>query len=509
MTRRAVVLLVAALAACPGRDEATPCNDDDDCPLAESCVDGRCGPSTGDDPPRDDGGRAPDAGRPADGGVVVDEDGGAALDGGVVVDGGALDGGGALDDAGAPLDGGGDAPDAGGALDGGGALVDAGCGGIGALVESFTDGGLDSAFGDAYVYGTGMTASSSDGVLSFTPTVVTDAWAVWFAHAGYDLRGDDVVVGVDQVMSPSSTETGLELRADRAEWRTRLAMYVLGGDLHVEHRVDGGVVMLEALPYDEDAHRWWRVRERAGTTTFAAAATVDGGWVELGETATPAFAPLVFPALAAGADDAFVGGAPARFTGVNEGRTPTPVCPTSSLVEPFDALTAARWRPYVETGACSFDAAGTLVIAATTPARCFLTSQRAFDVSTTPIVFDVGGVAGASLSTWTAQAGLAQGERYALFYVEGDKSFGVLTYDGANAATLGFGTWSDAAHRFLRIRPTPNGLAYDASADGDDWTALGGSSAPFDRARVVVSLRLIADVDVGDVEARLGGVNAP
>ncbi len=113
----------------------------------------------------------------------------------------------------------------------------------------------------------------------------------WRSWGAVSFRDDAVTVDV-AVALPSTdpgSETSVELRLDPSDFATRIGMFVSEGDLIMQVREPAGILFGDTVAYDALAHRWWRMVESAGTTSFQV--SPDGAaWSTIASTDTPVWA---------------------------------------------------------------------------------------------------------------------------------------------------------------------------------------------------------------------------
>jgi hypothetical protein len=197
------------------------------------------------------------------------------------------------------------------------------CGGTShLLLDDFEDGVFDPGlWGNAFV--TGATAYAEIGG-RFVVTVPAgeNGFSGYETTNAYDLEDDRIFVEVAeappfgsaiaifQVFGTTGTSLGLAFEYDR-------------GDLIVRRRNMGMLTVLATTLYNPIAHRWWQIREKAGTVYFET--SPDGaGWVQFHQMPRPFPLGAAYFNLSAGANSSGAD-ASARFDNVNGGGMP-PLC---------------------------------------------------------------------------------------------------------------------------------------------------------------------------------------
>ncbi len=141
--------------------------------------------------------------------------------------------------------------------------------------DDFEDGTLDAAL---FPYGDG-TAVESGGVLTLSvdPTKIASTGVLTDV---VDVRDCYVAAKIDPFESGGVTNSfTMEPVPFVADSNVRIRL--------TNTTLSWGVVALNTAPYDSTQHRWWRIRNAAGTTHFEA--SPDGvTWNELGTAPTPA-----------------------------------------------------------------------------------------------------------------------------------------------------------------------------------------------------------------------------
>lgn len=290
--------------------------------------------------------------------------------------GGARDGGtgdGALGVDGSSSDGAGSDPD-GAASD---ASIDAGpgataCGTVGSIQEGFAS---DPTTMGWFVSGPGV-ALVVDGQLSIPlPSNYMGVTYGGFA-AGFETAFRDDSVSVRVIEVPTTSDTFLALRHDQSH---ALTFLVAGGSL--EASISDGVrdPSPVRVPYDTTVHRYWRLREAAGTTHWET--SQDGVmWdAPIRTASTPWFADDVIVEVGSLLDTPEPAPGRAVFDDLNVGRALVPMCAPSSLRA--SPLALAPEGDFREGGApgCAMQSGSVLRLTPPPGGQCFVVTDPGFD----------------------------------------------------------------------------------------------------------------------------------
>jgi hypothetical protein len=134
------------------------------------------------------------------------------------------------------------------------------------LVDNFNDDAIDTTRWS--VYANPAPASQrlreTNGRIEIRPASGATGYSGLAANTQYDLTSSEVRVEVvGALRNVAGCEQYLNLGPDASN---RLVITIAQGSISFAQRVAGVVTNLEVLPYDRVAHRWIRIRERAGTT---------------------------------------------------------------------------------------------------------------------------------------------------------------------------------------------------------------------------------------------------
>jgi hypothetical protein len=145
---------------------------------------------------------------------------------------------------------------------GGGVIFDCAANGTNTLTDDFDDGAVDAQWNQ---YGT---VDEDGGTLVLDPggSASAGTFAILQAVDTYDLRSCAVTVRAVQVPSDvPNAYAGLAVYVDQENYTE---LIVGGPDLHSVTWVAGVSAGVLSVPYDANAHAWWRLREQGGTLFY-------------------------------------------------------------------------------------------------------------------------------------------------------------------------------------------------------------------------------------------------
>jgi len=191
------------------------------------------------------------------------------------------------------------------------------------ITDNFDDNMRDAVlWGGAYADSVTTYAETGGHVLITLGANVADNWAGYQTTNGYQLADDRVFVEVPQV-GASGTNTILLLWTSLArtdgpsiEWEA--------SKLFFRRRINDQIFDRANITYDAVMHRWWQIRERAGTMYWET--SPDGvNWTVRYMEATPSIT-TAYITFAAGTNSANASPGAAIFDNFNGGGAP-PTCP--------------------------------------------------------------------------------------------------------------------------------------------------------------------------------------
>lgn len=399
-------------------------------------------------------------------------EGGGAGDGGS----GAI-GGGGVGGTGTGADGGGGS----GATGGSGGAGGAGGGGAGpcgtpeVLADDFDDGVVTNDWWFGSGPGATLVENGGERVITLPSMQPQSSWSGFSTGRLVRFEGQRVTIEVPTAPNPATTANAfLNVIYDSQNY---IAIGVRLGELFVAQYLDDAWTELNSLPYDATAHRWWQLREEAGTTYWET--SPDGQtWTSHATRQSAQLFPMDLLQIEHGANTEGGEASPgsAHFDNLMGGGPPRhPWCPMGTLSDDFEDGAASRmwsWASF-EGGGCQHDeTGGQLVLSFDGSAiDCGYVSSQRFDLAGDSLFVEVPSIS-TSIPTL-----------YTYFRAEIDSENGyelVLTNDllvprvevNGNLMGQAFPDYDPAAHRWWRIREDGGTVFWDASADGTSWTEL-------------------------------------
>lgn len=401
-------------------------------------------------------------------------------------------GGGAETGASGP-GGGGDGP-------GGGGSEPGECGTTGILSDDFEDGSSEGLYWSSQAPGATIEEA---GDFSVTPATMQQGWSAYGTQLMYDLTGSEVWIEVTEMLDTSTgAEAFLTITTGGDDY---IAIGQRGGSFRASRTIDDAWMQLGSEPYDPVAHRFWKIRETAGTVYWEYSS--DGAdWQSLASAPVATLFPLdsmliQFGALTFG-DETTPG--TVRFDNLNGG-TPSsvPFCPMETLVDDFEDPARARvWSESYESAHCSLDETdGELQISldGEEGVDCGYVSSKAFDLSESSFAVEV-----VELPTDVPS-------HYAFFRSEIDwrDGFDIVLVDtelrfesevDSTTSIHAVVVYDPEVHRYWRIRGEGGDVVWETSPDGSDWTVHHRRAAPFPLSK----LRAVLGAGNGETEPNAG-----
>lgn len=138
------------------------------------------------------------------------------------------------------------------------------------LRDDFQDNTQAAIWTNAYVPTGSATRAETGGQLVLTPPTSTAGThnAGYQSSAAYDLTGDQLSLNVATMVSTSAAVTAslyLFYQADPTQW---LRIAQLSGTLYFQKTVGGVTTSLATVTWNASTHKYWRIRESAGTIFF-------------------------------------------------------------------------------------------------------------------------------------------------------------------------------------------------------------------------------------------------
>jgi hypothetical protein len=382
---------------------------------------------------------------------------------------------------------GGDLPDSGtsnpdadpGAPDG---SVTAGrCGGLQLLADDFADGTVSPLWYDWADTGTSVTETGGQLLVNIAAGTA-DAWAGYSSASLYDLTDSAFEAEVAQV---GGVYTILEVRswdAPRAQLLVENGTTLIAG---VFNTADEG--QRNSIAFAADQHRYWRIREAAGTTYWETSPD-RADWTELHSEANP-FPPEHVHGIVSGGGQVSAGPDEVRFERVSPGPAPAGFCAADTLHDDF-AATPLRplWDPWSEAGCAIVEAVGELTMSfdGTGDVWCGAETWHTYDLRDSAVVFEVSNapVDNNFLSyinitvprdpTTRFEIGMENGG----LWFEQDLDDAVQDYEEV--------AWNATDHRFWKVANVADKVILSTSPDGSTWTDHLTASPLFDISAVKI-----------------------
>ena len=390
------------------------------------------------------------------------------------------------------------------------------CGGLHALRDTF-DGAPNFRWGPRA--SAGAEAVRANGRLELRlPGGMGAAESWYYSSAILDFRASQIAVEVQRI---GGQHTRLEVREgiaiDRfnAPYHPRnsgVALAVDRGTLQALTVTGMDASVLATAPYDAAAHRFWRLREQAGTI-FWETSPDRTTWTTLHRAPATFDTTHVWPRFLAEGRQA--NDSAAWFDDLNVGASDAPgLCGASELRDDFDESTLSwDWRPYNGGGACSVDAAnGHAEVRFPNEvglSYCALESTTPFDLEEDAITVELQGVPAHPQFRTEIRLDDQLFETNVRVTIQG----GSVTMNvdrGMDDTVFGATIPYDAvAHRFWRIRESAQRTYFETSPDGRAWRVQAETDTV---ARVRgMGLRVAGlnpyMLEVGEQVLRIGSVN--
>ncbi len=406
-------------------------------------------------------------------------------------------GGGGDDDAGVdatPLDDGGPAPDA--------APPVARCGSAALFSDDFEAAGLDPARWYSWS-DSGASVAETGGVVEVSFSGGGEAYAGYTSRYRHDLRDSEVRTDV----TPGG---GLTILEARGPGTARAQIVEENGQLQTAVLGVGGGGFRTAIPYDGGVHRYWRIREAAGTLYFEASQD-SSDWTELHHEATPFDVEHVHLLLSAAGVS---GDTAARFESINAGVVaPLPYCETSSLVDGFDAAPLGDgWWTWGDPSCTISETGGALAMAftgAASEAWCGSETSHLHRLTGSAVAVEVAqspSVEG--FVTFLQLVAPGTVDTFLEIARDGGTIRFVQTIDGSQISSTSI-TYSATNHRHWRIRESGGRAYFETSPDGVTWTLRHDDATELDTDRMQVMVAAGHYVGISAQLVRWAGVNAP
>jgi hypothetical protein len=371
--------------------------------------------------------------------------------------------------------------EAAGGSGGSGGLPTPPCGGTSLLGDDFADPAstaflFSSPVGGAILNGEAVVVLAEDG---------SQQWREFGTPRLHDLRNGLVSIEVTEMVDVGTTAFAfIDIGYDDAN---HVRLFQQNGYLGFATQLDGDWSDT-GVAFDPGEHRFWRIRETAGTTFWET--SPDGMTWNVGAAQpTSALFPLdlVYVAFGAGADGGEVAPGEAHFDHLNGGMATGAWCKASSLTDDFaDPQQARVWSySYEEQGCTVAETGGQLVVTVAngTAAYCGYYTATAFDLEddaiaiAVPVTLDPSTDAEAYLVAYNHEG------QSATVYQSGGDLRAQHRIDGVYT-TVDSVPYDAVDHLWWRLRESAGVLFWEASPDGSRWIAIGEQPTPFDMSMV-------------------------
>lgn len=375
------------------------------------------------------------------------------------------------------------------------------CGKVSVLVDDFAAGTSDPLFLPYASNGATVTPTGGQLALVLPATAPGSTETGYPSQAYYDVSDSSVSIEVAKNINTSTTAyQGLSVNRDNDDF---LEISQESNFLNLDNMAGGKRNRLMSIPYSLSQHRWWRIRESAGTTFFETAP--DGTtWTSRAMVGTPSWVDFAYVNIFAGADGNVSNGGEVHFTQLNNGTAVGSRCAASSLTDNFtDAANSVHWLPST-TAHCAINATGGQLdfTLQPPPSGCEYISSYSFDLTGSSVVVQApkppakadGAVAWLRVVTdETMESG------YELSVDEGVLQALRKNEDGSSNlhVTTGF----DSSLSWWRIRESGGMLLYEVAPDGKNWSQFASEAVSYP----VTAIRVHLGVSVYDQAATAPG----
>lgn len=344
------------------------------------------------------------------------------------------------------------------------------------FADDFNDGVRGPYWDDGAQSGAAMISESAGRAVVSLPSAA-NAIAEWRSLARYDFTGSRVYVEVPRVLNPAATQAFATIGVFDG-FQNRLTLRYEGGRLSFRAAIAGNLTILGSVPHDPVGHRWWQLREAAGTVYFET--SPDGvNWATRAQDATPAWSTTAEIRIGGGTNAAGPNPGEAHFDNLNGGTPSGTWCPASRLNDDFgDGALARMWAGSYSAGGATLQETGGEAVLTPPPgvpsSSVGLVGAYGYDLTGDAIAFEVtemltperGAAAFVEVSAGLGNALRIQKVGSELAYMQG--AGGVFTPRKSEP-------FDPVRHRWWRIRESAGTTYWETSADGRTWVA--GSSA--------------------------------
>lgn len=362
----------------------------------------------------------------------------------------------------------------------------AACGTTSLLADDFT---AATASPQWYTYANaGGTVAQTGGDLVVTlQATQPSGYSGYDSSWKYDLRNSRVFIEV-----PQTTSVATHAQTDFQVIGGNDAFTIVEefGTLTAEKFVGAAQTTLGATPYSPTQHRWWQIRESAGTLYFEASA--DGvTFTQFATAPTPSWAPAVDVVLEAGAYQTETNPGSARFAQINGGTPSGTWCKASTQRDNFNSGTiGGDWGNSFATNGCTYgEASGsvTFMLASNKTQDCGLVTGTGYDL-TGDAVFTAltnAPIANTNIFTFLRASNLA-GDNVEVALV--GSTIVSAQNVGGTFSQLSTTAYSPVAHQYWQLAESNGMLSWQVSPDGATWTNLHSQAPPFSLVGVNLSI---------------------
>lgn len=367
-------------------------------------------------------------------------------------------------------------------------LMPAPCGKVAdVLADNYTDGTRAPAW--TSFANAGTTIAETGGRLQLTLAASSpSAYLAYYTRRRYDLRDSRLFVEVPQVAATGTTaQAYLQARLDP---NNDVEVLEEGGRIYARKEIGGTIMSIASVTYDATLHRWWQIREAAGTTYWETSAN-GTTWTELASQANPIPLDAIEVQTGAGTYQSVVAPGAVHYDNLNGGGTPTGLfCPIAGHKDDFNDGTSTdrKWLGNYSTGGCVASESGggaLLSPAVSVVSECGFISSTLYDLTDSSLTVEVPALGTApALYAFFEVFGLGGTNKLTIVEQNGILSFEqTLNSVATTHATV---TYVPATHRWWRIREQAGTTYWETATDGKTWTIRVQRPTPFPPRAVAI-----------------------
>lgn len=327
--------------------------------------------------------------------------------------------------------------------------------------------------------GTTTVQTGGDLVVTLPATTMTGAqYGGYDSSWYYDLRGDRAYVEVKQTVSTATNaQTQLEILAASGD---QLFVSEEAGFLTADTYIGTTTTTLATIPYNPVTHRWWQIREAAGTVYFET--SQDGtSFTHFAMTPTPASMALVNVVLEAGSYQVENGAGQAQFDNLNGGVAGGRWCGASTLRDNFNSgVIGDQWHASYTGGGCTLmESAGGVVVSLSPGGLqdCALVSASGFDLTGDAVFTAITTSPKTSGGTFSyLRASALNGDNVEVAQIDGTMNC-AQNVGGVFSTTCSV-AFDPMTHKFWQLVESGGMLSFQTSTDGASWTNLVTETSP-------------------------------